>query len=400
MANVTRIAVVDPNDATRENLKNALLGLDTVWLEAECSRYDFFVDVIEQTTPDIAFIAMDSDPERAIQLISEVLEKEGDCSVLVSSSSTDGQMILQSMRAGAKEFLTEPLKSEDLATALQRVKRQSGGGGGSKSQGCKVFVVAGSTGGVGTTSIAVNLACTLSSDKENSVVLVDLDVALGDADVFLDAIPEYTLADVAQNVARLDLTLLKKSLTKHSTGVHLLPRPIALEDVRSITPDDLQRVIGLLKTTFSHMVIDTSKSYSELDMLALQMADEVVMVTQLDLPCLRNVVRLMMTLDSDDGLRQKVRIVVNRVGQDNTQISLKKAQETLGRDIYWRIPNDYRVMVEVRNNGVPLIEHAPKAAITQAVSGLADALCGKDPADGEAGDHKGRGWLNFLPKRS
>ncbi len=97
--------------------------------------------------------------------------------------------------------------------------------------------MAGATGGVGATSIAVNLACVLAADPNNSVVLMDLDVALGDADVFLDTIPEYTLADVAQNVERLDLTLLKRSLTKHSSGVHLLPRPMQLDDVRQITPD-------------------------------------------------------------------------------------------------------------------------------------------------------------------
>lgn len=400
MANVLRIAVVDPSDGSRETLKNTLLELDTIWLEAECSRYDFFVDVIEQTKPDIALIAMDSDPERATQLIGEVIAKAPECSVLVASASTDGQLILKSMRAGAKEFLTQPLNSEDLTNALRRVKNHIGGSsGGGKSEGCKIFTIAGATGGVGSTSIAVNLACTLASDPEHLVVLLDLDLALGDADVFLDAIPEYTLADVAMNVSRLDLTLLKKSLTKHSSGVHLLPRPIQLEDVRSISADDLLRVIGLLKSTFTHIVIDTSKSFGDLDMLALRQADEVLMLTQLDLPCLRNVVRLMMSFDAEDQLRDKVRIAVNRVGQDSGQISLKKAQETLGRDIYWQIPNDYRIMVEVRNNGVPLIEHAPKAGITRAIGDLGDALCGKEPVEDEAGESKGRGWLNFLPKR-
>ena len=101
MANVLRIAIVDPNDATRENLKSVLLGMETVWLEAECSRYAFFVDVVEQTKPDIGFIAMDSDPQRAVKLIHETLQKSPQCSILVSSSSTDGRLILESMRAGA-----------------------------------------------------------------------------------------------------------------------------------------------------------------------------------------------------------------------------------------------------------------------------------------------------------
>ncbi len=399
MANALRIAIVDPNDATRENLKGALLGLDSVWLEAECSRYEFFIDVIEQTKPEIGLIAMDSDPARAIQLVSEVAAQTPECTLLVSSGSTDGRLILESMRAGAKEFLTEPLKAEDLSAALQRVDRQSSHGKESRSQGCKVISVAGATGGVGTSSIAVNLACSLAADPDNSVVLVDLDIALGDADVFLDTIPEYTLADVAQNVERLDLTLLKKSLTKHSSGLHLLPRPVQLEDARLITPDSLQRVIGLLKTSFTHLVLDASKSYSELDMQAFHMSDDTLMVTQLDLPCLRNVVRLMMTFDDAPELRDKVKIVVNRVGQESGQISLKKAQETIGRDIYWQVPNDYKVMVEVRNNGVPLIQHAPKAGITNSICQLGDALCDKQPSEDDARESKGRRWLSLWPAK-
>jgi pilus assembly protein CpaE len=400
MANILRIAVVDPNDVSRENLKNVLLGLESVWLEAECSRYAFFVDVVEQTKPEIALIALDSDPQQAIKLIGETLHKAPNCSILVSSSSTDGRLILESMRAGAKEFLTEPLRAEDLATALQRVRRQTAGAGAaSHKDGCQLFAVAGATGGVGSSSIAVNLACALAADEANSVVLVDLDVALGDADVFLDTIPEYTLADIAQNVERLDLTLLKKSLTVHSSGVHLLPRPMQLEDIRLITPEKLQRVFGLLKTSFTHIVIDLSKSYSEIDMLALRLADETLMVTQLDLPCLRNVVRLLMTLDDDQAMRQKVKVVVNRAGQDGGQISLKKARDTIGRDVYWQVPNDYRVMVEVRNNGVPLLEHAPKAAITLSIGQLADALSGKIVSDDGAGEGKGRRWLSLWPNR-
>ena len=124
------------------------------------------------------------------------------------------------------------------------------------------------------------------------------------------------------------------------------------------------------------------------------------MVTQLDLPCLRNVVRLLMTFDEDDALREKVKVVVNRVGQDSGQISLKKARDTIGRDIFWQIPNDYRVMVEVRNNGVPLLQHAPKAGITQSIGQLADALVGKKADDeATAGDGKSRRWLSLWPSR-
>jgi pilus assembly protein CpaE len=290
------------------------------------------------------------------------------------------------------------VKGEDIASALQRVARALHGSGSGKHQGCIVIACTGATGGVGTTSLAVNLGCVLAANKENSVALVDLDLCLGDADVFLDTIPEYTLTDVSQNISRLDLTLLKRSLTKHDSGLYLLPRPVQLEDARLVTPDDMTRVIGLLKATFTHLILDTSKGFNELDMFALKQADMVLLVTQLDLPCLRNVVRLLMSFKDTPALDQKIKIVVNRVGYETGPISLKKAQETVGREIFWQIPNDYRVMVEVRNNGVPLIQQAPKAAITQSIAQLADALCGNpdEPADGGS---KVRSWLSLWPAR-
>jgi pilus assembly protein CpaE len=163
----------------------------------------------------------------------------------------------------------------------------------------------------------------------------------------------------------------------------------------------MTRVIGLLKATFTHLILDISKSFSEIDMLALAEADVVLFVTQLDLPCLRNVVRLMTSFREIGKFDDKVRIVVNRVGYDMGQISLKKAQETVGREIYWQVPNDYRVMVEVRNNGIPLIQQAPKAAITQSIGQLADALCGR-AVDGDSQEalSKVRGWLNLWPAKS
>jgi len=396
MSNVLRLAIVDPNDSARDALKAIMLGMDMVWLEAECSRYEFFADVVAQTNPDIGFIALDEDPERALELVSRLRDASPDCHVLVASSSTDGNLILRAMRAGVKEFLTQPLQIQDLVGALERISRQKNGSGDSRSVGSNVIAVAGATGGVGTTSVAVNLACSLAARERHSVVLVDLDLCLGDADVCLDAIPDYTLVDVVQNVGRLDFTLLKRSLTKHSSGLYLLPRPVQLEDTKLLTAEDFQRAMGLMKATFTHLILDLSKGYNELDMAALDMASEVLLITQLDLPCLRNVVRLMMSFGEIEGLKEKVRIVINRMGLGNGHISLKKAQETIGTDIYWQLPNDYRVMVDVRNNGVPLIEQAPKAAITQSITALADRLTGQETANSDGAKITAGRWLNNL----
>jgi pilus assembly protein CpaE len=402
MSNVLRLAIVDPDEGSRESLKSMLLSMDLVWLEAECSRYDFFPDVVSQTTPDVGIINIDSDSERGLALLERLTQESPETILLVASSSTEGTVILRAMRAGAREFLTLPLTAEDLDTALRKIGQQKYGGAEGKSRSCEVIAVAGATGGAGSTSLAVNLGCILAAESRASVALVDLDLALGDADVFLDTIPDYTLADVTQNISRLDIQLLKKSLTKHPSGLYLLPRPVDLHDTHVITPESLQKVLGLLKASFSHLILDLSKAYTPVDMAALEIADQVVLITQLDLPCLRNVVRLMMSFEEIDGLKDKVRIVVNRAGLDAGQISLKKAKETIGRDIFTQIPNDYKTMVEVRNNGVPLITQAPRAVVTEALRELVVKLTGEaKPVQAESGDVAAAApptkWLKFWP---
>ena len=121
MTNVLRLAIVDPDDSKRESVKSMLLGMDMIWLEAECSRYEFFADVVDQTNPDIGLVALDTDPDRALELVSRLSETSPKCAVLVTSSSHDGQLILRAMRAGAKEFLTQPLRIDDLLAALGRI---------------------------------------------------------------------------------------------------------------------------------------------------------------------------------------------------------------------------------------------------------------------------------------
>jgi pilus assembly protein CpaE len=402
MSNVLRLAIVDPSDSQREALKSLLLGMDMIWLEAECSRYEFFGDVVSQTNPDIGIVAIDADPQKGLDLVRKLTAVSPNCSVLVVSSSNDGSLILQALRAGAKEFLTQPVRIEDLLGALGRISDRRSGQGENRPRGCQVIAVAGATGGVGTTSLAVNLGCSLAQNNKHSAALLDLDLCLGDADVFLDTIPDYTLVDVAQNVTRLDFTLLKRSLTKHSSGLYLLPRPVQLEDVSLITSVDLQRVIGLMKATFTHLVLDLSKGYSSIDMVALEMANHILLVTQLDLPCLRNVVRLMMSFNEMEGIADKVKIIVNRVGLDTGHITLKKAEETIGKEIFWQLPNDYRTMIEARNNGVPLIDQAPKSAINQAINQLANALSsdGKiEPVDSAVKKSGLSGLFKLWPSR-
>jgi pilus assembly protein CpaE len=399
MNSVVRLAIVDPKDSSRTAIKNLLMGLETMWLEAECSRYDFFADVVAQTQPDIALISLDADPVKGLALVGKVTQDLPNTSVLVVSSSQEGSLILQAMRNGAKEFLSCPLRLEDFLGAIERIKQQRGGRNDVQVRSSRVITVAGASGGVGCTSLAINLACILARNERNSVAIIDLDFALGDADVWLDIIPVYTIQDVAENISRLDYALLKRSLTKHACGAFLLPRPVQLDDHTYMAPDQLKRVIALLKATFTHLVIDISKSYGPLDMTALEMSDVALLVTQLDLPCLRNVVRLMQYFEQREGLSEKTKVVVNRQGLEDAQISMSKALETIGREISWTIPNDYATMVEARNNGIPLMDQAPRAKITRAMEAVAAAVGDSSIARVDIDDKEKkvkRGLFSFL----
>jgi pilus assembly protein CpaE len=400
MKDVQRVAIVDPSDSTRDPLRNLLLGVESVWLEAECSRYEFFIDVARQSNPDLVVVALDADHTKAMQLIQQLGIECPNLPVLAVSARGDGQSILQALRAGAKEFLTQPVVLEELLVCLQRLRQTRGTAdikgvhsNGAPKANSLVLAVIGSRGGVGCTSLAVNLGCNLAQDSSHNVALIDLDLALGDADVALDLMPDYTLADVALNIDRLDMTFLRRSLCKHASGLSLLPHPVQMEDISLIHEDHLQRVIGLLRASYSHLIFDLSKRFTPTDLMAMRMADAILLVVQLELSSLRNAVRMLHAFGTEEGMVEKVKIIVNRVGADDSDISLAKAEETIGKPIFWQVPNDFRAMLGARNAGVPLLEHAPKSKAQGSLLQLANALCGK--AEPEAAKKERRGFFSF-----
>ncbi|MBL8852687.1 MAG: response regulator [Planctomycetaceae bacterium] len=400
MSSHLKFVLCEPKKTVRESLSKMLSSMGYLFLDAECSSYSALNDAIGASTPDLVVIGIDEDYAQALALVRKIRGQLPDVAIIAVSDRNDGPTILETMRAGAGEFLNLPVDMSDLAEAVPRVC-------GTKIQKTQnttsgVIAVAGVTGGVGATSMAVNIAAYLAQDPVNSVALVDLDLSVGDADILLDCIPEYTLIDVASNVSRLDLSLMKRSMTRHESGVYLLPRPVSLLDNEVVTPDNLGRVLSVLKSAFSHLVIDTSKSYTPVDLVALNFADHILLVTQLDLPCLRNVVRLLMSFDEYHGLKEKVKVIVNRCNLQSNQISVKKAEETIGQAFYAQIPNDYQTMAAVRNNGVPLVMQAPQAAITQTFMNLTNSLFNvqKPAVPAEVGPATNKKqWLGFLSRK-
>src|SRR5262249_48965419 len=166
-----RIAIVDPSDNTRDPLRSLLLGVDFVFLEAESNRYEFFADVIAEAPPDLVIVSLDADKAKALQLVGQFAANYPHMPVLVISA--DNQAILQAPQRGAKHFLTQPVVLEDMLVALRKVQGEAGivvpgapaaPTGGRHSQ---IIAVLGSRGGIGCTTLAVNLAASLAAEPGN-----------------------------------------------------------------------------------------------------------------------------------------------------------------------------------------------------------------------------------------
>jgi pilus assembly protein CpaE len=389
-----RIVICDPNDNSRDQLRGLLLGLDFAFLDAECKRYDAFLDIIADNPPDLALIQLDGDRERSVQVVAQIAAHFPQTTMLVVSNNHAA--ILDSLQAGAKHFLTEPVGLEDLLRVLRKALAETGTAATSNTTGSgltprmatnsSVIAVLGSRGGIGTTSLAVNLAGCIATDPEVHAAIVDLDLALGDAGLHLALTANYTIADLAANIDKLDLNFLKRSMVKHeATGLSLLDRPVQVSDIDMVEGNHVERILNLLKLSYSHLIVDLSMRFTPVDAAALAIADVIFLVTQLELTSVLNSTRILAALTASDEAGERVRVILNKAGVEETEderhrISLKKAEEIIGKPFFWQVPYDPRAMSAARNEGVPLVRFAPRSRSCQSIQGLADVILNKPQA--------------------
>ena len=374
MKDAIQVVLVDPIDESRQSIQKLFGGITTVWLAEVCTSYQGAARRIAEIAPNLVLVNIDEDPSQAVSLISTITQNMPDVAVLPASRVRDSSIILRVIRAGAREFLELPTQADDLLESINHLLNLREDAPGAVSKGPQTISITGAAGGIGCTTLAVNLATSFAKSSTQEVILADFDLMLGSLDACLDIIPDHTVQGVIQNLDRLDVTLLKRSMTRHHTGLYVLPHPVAMEESAKIDPESLRRVLEMLKTAFPTIVIDTSKGLQVSDFVAFEMSDLILIMVQLDLTCLRNTARLLQLFQQFEGLNDRVRLIVNRSGSHENEISVKKAEETLKMPISWHIPNATKIVHAARAKGVSIDAHAPGSRVQIALAEIAKAI--------------------------
>jgi pilus assembly protein CpaE len=236
----------------------------------------------------------------------------------------------------------------------------------------RIINVIGSKGGVGTTMIATNLAVNLArTGKDRLVALVDMNMLFGEVSLFLNIQPKYHWGVIADSIDRIDRTFLFNTLSRHNSGLYVLPAPGKFNGHAEATPATMKRLLALMREIFDYTVIDSGQSLKEISLAASGAADGVLLVSTLSLPCLVNSRKMLESFEEVNiDPKAHVKILINRFLK-KSEISLKDAEKTLGKKAFWLVPNDYKRTVSSINQGRPLAETAPKAPTAKSLDELA-----------------------------
>lgn len=339
----------------------------------EVTRVDTVADAaarLRRTSFDLVILPIDGATSDDLSVIEHDIRPSAPFIIGTAANATQ-ELILGALRAGIPEFVPAPVQAEELDVAVRRLLRRMEPD--ARLRGMLLAVYSGK-GGLGTTSVAVNLATAIAKEHpEAQVALVDFVVVGGDIRVMLDLKPTYDIGDLVMKVDRIDGDLLSSLMTTGPAGMRILPSSDRPEVQDLIDGAATSTILAQLRAHFHYVVIDLEHYLGERTIGALDMADRIMLVTQLSVPALRSTQR---TLDLFNRLGYpptKVHVVVNRSNAESA-LTIGDAETVLGRRIAAKLPNDFSACAEATTKGVPVLEHAPGSSLADSFRQLAVTL--------------------------
>jgi pilus assembly protein CpaE len=372
-AKVLSVALIGPQEQRRQAVASALAGSQAS-VTREFTSYPGFDDVPRLLDPgyDVIIVELDTDPEQALDLVEHICGTSS-ATVMVYSASTDSELLVRCMRAGAREFLTQPIAPSTIAEALVRASVRRPATITPKKVGGKLMVFLGSKGGSGVTTIASNFAVALAQESGKSTVLVDLDLPFGEAALDLGINAEFSVANALQNVDRLDSNFLSKLLIKHSSGLAVLAAPDKYTPLRA-SDEAVEKLITVVRQDFEYVVVDGGSNLGFCKTL-LDLGAAAYLVTQVSISELRNSNRLISEF-FNSGIG-KLEVVLNRFTPRSLSIDEENITKALTKPINWKVPNDYSAVRRAQDTATPLaLEDSP---ISRVIRQMARAACNWSP---------------------
>jgi len=368
------IVIIDSDADSVNSITKYINNLgDHAEVAGVATSFESGFELIHKKKPRVVIMEIDDDVDVSLARIKTVLERFPQVSIFATSGDKSSETILKIMRAGADEYLLRPVSETDLDSALQKHGRLWISKTAPEEETGTVITLFSPKGGVGVTTLAINLATHIHEITKRSTLIVDLDLNAGDASTFFNIKPAYTISDVTANMSRLDKSFLKGVITRHDSGVHILAEPQRVEEATSIVGEDIKKVMDLLGTMFDYIIIDTEASIDQRTIAALELSDLILMVFVMSLPGIKNMQRYLRYLEDKGFGKDKIQLVVNRYLKKG-DIKIEDAEKALNHDISWAIPNDFDSAMSCLNKGLPLNMCSPKSKVNGAIKSIAEAM--------------------------
>lgn len=324
--------------------------------------------------PNAVVIALGSQPDAGLKFVEQVAAQCPRAAIICASRDPAPDLILRSLRAGARDFLRLPVRQEEFRTVLGRTAEFCAAQVEAPKKRGRVISVFSSKGGCGTSFIATNLAAATAA-TDAPTVLVDLNLQAGDLSLFLGVEPKFSIADLVENRARIDDTLLKSYLAPHSANLSLLSAPREADLADDIEPEHIFEMMEILRERFDYVVVDPQHTFDSITLAALDQSDEIVLVLTLDIPAVRSTQRALQIFDRLGYPRHKIRIVVNRWSKQ-IELDIKQVERFLGERVVGYVQSDYNTAVNSINLGQPLVESDPSSRISAEIRQIASSVTG------------------------
>ncbi len=380
MAQDPEIIIIDPDVDARSDTAD-VLAAGNLTVVGEADYGITAAAVAKEHPPDVFLVTMEEPAARAIQTIEMLGSVAPDAAIIVTSSLTDASSVRRAMLAGARDYLTKPLKPEDVTRAVyaileheERKRRNADGELAVPAPRGTIITVFGAKGGIGKTTIATNLATSLARMTDANVTLVDMDTRFGDVAIMMDVAVETSIADLGRRIDELDRDTIKEVLVSHHTGVSILPAPLHPTEWRDLTPDHIERIVNLLAQGHDYVVIDTPGTFNEIIAATLELADIILLITSMDLASIKDTALALEMLRAANVSEDKMKLIINHCTSAN---SLREVdvERVLEYDVTWRIPHDYNV-ANSNQLGIPIVIAKPYARVSRAITDIAHALSG------------------------